>query len=197
MKKSLLFAIAGLLFAGTINAQITPLGITTTVTVATACTPPCNGTATVTNVTGGTPPYTYLWNVPGNPQQTPTATGLCPGQWQVGVFDAATPFPNQGSTLVTITCATTGINEAVNSNNDILIFPAPAFTELYLQSNFDTKNTMSISIYNVLGSVLQTEIADLRSNDAHQINISRLPTGIYTIEMVGEGDLIRKKFIKQ
>jgi gliding motility-associated-like protein len=46
----------------------------------------CIGTTTVVP-SGGTGPYTYVWNDPQN-QDTPTATNLCPGNYQVTVTDA-------------------------------------------------------------------------------------------------------------
>jgi gliding motility-associated-like protein len=49
----------------------------------------CDGSATIT-VQGGTPPYSYSWG-PGTitGQGTPTASGLCPGNYIVLVTDAA------------------------------------------------------------------------------------------------------------
>ena len=48
----------------------------------------CDATATVI-VDGGVPGYTYTWTPePGGGQGTPTATGLCDGQWNVDVRDA-------------------------------------------------------------------------------------------------------------
>ncbi|MFH1320561.1 MAG: PKD domain-containing protein [Bacteroidota bacterium] len=45
----------------------------------------CDGSATV-SVSGGTAPFTYLWNT--TPSQTDTtATGLCPGTYQITVTD--------------------------------------------------------------------------------------------------------------
>lgn len=49
------------------------------------CTGQCSGTATVV-LGGGTPPYSVVWNDP-NSQTTFTATGLCPGQYNVTVTD--------------------------------------------------------------------------------------------------------------
>ena len=51
------------------------------------CNGACNGTATVNVVSGGTGAYTYLWSDPLN-QTTPTATGLCAGNYTVTVSDA-------------------------------------------------------------------------------------------------------------
>ena len=46
----------------------------------------CDGTATI-SPSGGVPPYTYLWNDAAS-QTTATATGLCPGTWNVQIMDA-------------------------------------------------------------------------------------------------------------
>jgi gliding motility-associated-like protein len=50
------------------------------------CNDSCNGSASVT-VSMGTPPYSYSWNDPQS-QVTPTATGLCPGTYQVTITDS-------------------------------------------------------------------------------------------------------------
>jgi hypothetical protein len=76
------------------------------------CTGQCSGTATVV-MGGGTPPYSVVWNDPSN-QTTFTATGLCPGQYNVTITDGngcqATPsqpatvndfpFPFVGTTTI-------------------------------------------------------------------------------------------------
>ncbi len=46
----------------------------------------CIGTASAA-ISGGSPPYQYIWNDPTN-QNTPTATGLCPGTYMVTVTDS-------------------------------------------------------------------------------------------------------------
>jgi gliding motility-associated-like protein len=53
------------------------------------CSNLCNGTATVGPV-GGVAPYTYIWTpAPGGGQNTPQATGLCAGTYQVAIADAS------------------------------------------------------------------------------------------------------------
>lgn len=53
------------------------------------CNGPCDGTASVAP-DGGQGPYTFLWSpAPPNGQGTPTATGLCAGDWSVHITDAA------------------------------------------------------------------------------------------------------------
>jgi gliding motility-associated-like protein len=53
-----------------------------------SCPGVCDGTADAT-VIGGTPPYTYSWSPePGGGQDTPQATGLCAGVYELTVADA-------------------------------------------------------------------------------------------------------------
>jgi gliding motility-associated-like protein len=53
------------------------------------CANGCDGTATVTP-SNGIEPYTIVWSPePGDGQGTTTATGLCVGDWQVTITDAA------------------------------------------------------------------------------------------------------------
>ncbi|MFT3884698.1 MAG: SprB repeat-containing protein [Flavobacteriales bacterium] len=55
----------------------------------TSCARACNGSASA-NASGGTPALTYTWSpAPGAGQGTPTATGLCPGDYTLTVADRA------------------------------------------------------------------------------------------------------------
>jgi gliding motility-associated-like protein len=74
---------------GPFNFTITePSNITATITNGTAsCNGLCNGVVSV-NVSGGTGPFTYAWNDPVL-QTTPVAIGLCDGNFDVTITDAA------------------------------------------------------------------------------------------------------------
>ncbi|MFH1320563.1 MAG: CUB domain-containing protein [Bacteroidota bacterium] len=68
-----------------------------------SCAGDCDGEAVVVQ-TGGMPPYTYTWNsIPV--QNTPIATGLCPGIYTVTVTDASGCSSPISITDVTITSA--------------------------------------------------------------------------------------------
>lgn len=60
----------------------------------------CNGTATV-NPSGGQPPYTYVWNTTP-PQNTQTATGLCPGTYVCTIYDQNGCVSNSNSVSVNV-----------------------------------------------------------------------------------------------
>ena len=193
MKNKLLLISASVLLFGQAFSQ-NPLNITTSTTPATNCTAPCNGTATATP-TNGTPPYTYLWNV-NPPQQTQTATGLCPGQWQVGVWDASTPFPNQGTVLVTIICSVTGVN-TFSPDESISIFPNPAGSELNLNLESLLQGKSEVIIRNIFGQSVYKEIISVNGSLVKRIDISSFAAGVYTVEIVNGSETIRTKFIKQ
>ncbi|TAL57623.1 MAG: T9SS type A sorting domain-containing protein [Bacteroidetes bacterium] len=196
MKKILLVSIMSMLTIGKMCAQITPLVPTVTVTPATACTPPsCNGTATVTSVTGGTPPYTYLWNIPLAPQMTATATGLCPGTYQLGVFDSSSPVPNQGQQMVTVTCNTANGVNSIFTEETINVFPNPAFDEINIEINSMQLGSITLVIRNILGDVTYNGNTDV--NFLKKLDVSSLPNGVYTIEFLSREKSTMAKFIKQ
>ena len=64
----------------------TPIALTANTSfTATTCSGNCDGTATA-NPAGGTAPFTFQWNDPGS-QTSQTATGLCPGTFNVIITD--------------------------------------------------------------------------------------------------------------
>lgn len=79
----------------------------------------CNGQASVTP-SGGTPAYTYLWSGNSGFQNTPTATGLCGGNYSVTITDAngceitKNIFINQPTPLV---ATITNFKDACGGNN--------------------------------------------------------------------------------
>lgn len=117
-KKLLLSSATFLLITGNLFAQIIgAISLTTSVTAASSCTPPCDGTANV-KATGGTPPYTYNWSTSPT-QTTATATGLCPGTYSVVVTDANPSIPNYAAATVTITCGSTSGNTLAVTTSSI------------------------------------------------------------------------------
>ena len=188
MKKLLLFTSVSLFCVGQALSQ-NMLTLVTSSTPATACTTPCNGTASVTSVTGGTPPYTYLWNPAA--QNTQTATGLCPGQHQVGVWDSSTPFPKQGSVLVNVICTTTGIS-VFDNNVSVSVFPNPVSDNVYITlSNLNIEAMKEIFVFNSLGEKV------LNQKFSNNLFVGNLPAGVYFLEIKNENNSFRTKFIKE
>jgi hypothetical protein len=196
MNKQLLALLSSVFILGHVYGQTTMLGVTATVTAATACTTPCNGTATAI-VVSGVPPYTYLWNIPLAPQMTQTATGLCPGTYQLGVFDASSPLPLQGQAMVTITCNTANGIVDISGSDNIHIFPNPVKNFLNIEFYPLLPGKTELVIRNIYGSVVYDGSAEIPGYVLKQIDVGFLPAGVYTLEFISIENTVRSKFIKQ
>ncbi|MCB9167256.1 MAG: gliding motility-associated C-terminal domain-containing protein [Flavobacteriales bacterium] len=74
-------------FNTTLDLPLQPISVDLTTSDA-GCFNDCDGTADAV-VSGGTPTYSYTWTpAPGAGQGTPSATGLCAGNWSLTVQDA-------------------------------------------------------------------------------------------------------------
>ena len=162
-----------------------PFSTFTTSGTSASCSTCCDGSATAT-VGGGSPPYTYVWT-PGN-QTTQTATGLCPGTYQVCVTDAngrccCKPY--------TVNIAT-GINNLTGTDLSVCISPNPSNGIFILQS---TEEIMQVEIYSILGEQMPASIKQY--NTISELNITALPKGIYFVKLKTENGTVTKKIIKQ
>jgi hypothetical protein len=86
-----------------------------------------------------------------------------------------------------------GIPDAVNTGNNINIFPNPANDEIQVISNQLSVN--SIEVYNLLGErIYSSPITDNRSQVT--INIADFSRGVYVLEIKTEKEVMMKKFVK-
>jgi hypothetical protein len=77
-------------------------------------------------------------------------------------------------------CTTVGINEAMSKQQDIKVYPNPSTGMIKIESE---KELGMIIVYNLLGEiVLQVKNTNVQA----QIDISKLTTGVYTIEVNGK-----------
>lgn len=93
------------------------------------------------------------------------------------------------------TICTTGIEElSQNKNTSLLIYPNPANN--FLNISFEQINVSSISILNTLGqSIFKTQITS-PNIETVQLNVSKLPPGIYIIQATGKNNSATSKFVK-
>lgn len=82
-------------------------------------------------------------------------------------------------------------NSQFESNNSLNLFPVPAKDVLNISLK-NTDNITSISIYNMLGQLLQTII-----DPDNSIDVSGLKSGNYLIKIVVEKEVVTGKFVKE
>jgi PKD repeat protein len=146
----------------------------------------CTGTATAT-LTGGTSPYTYLWDDPGA-QSTPTATGLCAGDFTVVIVDS-----NGCSITETITVSNAiGMGEIENSLY-YNIYPNPSSGDVFVELQLEYNADVEIRVFNTIGKLISLDKLIHISDQRHIINCSEYAGGIYYLHLRTEEELFVNK----
>lgn len=159
----------------------------------------CDGAIDI-KILGGTQPFTYLWN---NGATTQDLTNLCPGVYRVTVTDA------QGCTAQKVfrvmylkdVMPVRGIDPddddmtaaAVSLLN---LYPNPTSHSVNLSMMFREEGTVTISIYNVLGKLMQQhELKQVESGAVitHEIILNQLPSGAYVVTVQQNGAIVHRK----
>ncbi len=164
-----------------VNASVFPSGATYL----------CDGVATVV-VSGGTGPYNFSWNDPLN-QTTQTATGLCPGTYTCTISD-------QGTCAIQVNAviALVGLLEHAIEEGQIITFPNPFENSIEI-SNLSTAQYQldKIVLRDVHGKTIEEyRQQTLNGNDSIVLVTSSLPKGLYFVELMKEGQIVRFKLVK-
>jgi hypothetical protein len=93
-------------------------------------------------------------------------------------------IPNVVSTL--------GINQNVNQNSSILIFPNPASSVFSVDSYNIERQLLQINIYNINGALVKALFLE---ENQRTVNIENLINGIYIVEIKSEQSTVKKKLI--
>tara|TARA_B100000809_G_C15120256_1_gene524014 strand:- start:92 stop:2716 length:2625 start_codon:yes stop_codon:yes gene_type:complete len=166
------------------------------------------GDITIVNSSTGTN-LTYLWNFgDGNTStlQTPSHTYATAGPFYLcltvddglGCVDMycdsigvnGVVFKAGGFTINIIgTPIITGLDNHLELNSDINIYPNPASNQLTIDTELKINN---IKITNISGKIIKTITTDLNI-----VNVANLSDGIYFIQLITDERTITKKFVKQ
>lgn len=77
------------------------------------------------------------------------------------------------------------------------VYPNPVADDLTISSNFDLSNSV-IKIFNSLGQIVFQSIQnDLTKNYSLKLNLEKIPSGVYFIQLSGSDFFVNKQFIKQ
>jgi hypothetical protein len=155
----------------------------------------------------GNPPITYTWSWGDGSSSVgavPSHIYAAPGNYKIclsitdfngctsSFCDSSTYVYKTDAQNVTVNCVLqlpTGINYLQN-NDQILIYPNPAFDKLHIQTNQDIDE---IYIYNYVGQIVKTFKQTVNS----EIDISQLEVGIYIAEIKHKTGTVRVKWEKQ
>jgi hypothetical protein len=178
---------AGCLSSNTAVSNVT-VNPTPTISASSSTAQLCIGSSATLTASGGS---TYTWN-PGGAGTTivisPTvnATYIVTGTGTNGCVNSNT------ITQTVINCGAAALSQISPVNSEIKIYPNPSNGIFYLLGNINE----TISIYNVLGEHIHTEVNPDSYRDATancQLDLSQQPNGIYFIKV----GTITKKIIKE
>jgi hypothetical protein len=88
------------------------------------------------------------------------------------------------------TATTTSVTFLSQVKEELIVYPVPASDKLYFTFS---QNTSAVSVCDMMGNT----ILEQTQPGLNVINISSLAPGIYMLETIKDGALMRKKFIKQ
>ena len=143
----------------------------------------CSTGIAVLNVSGGVGPYTYTWSPTGG--NAATASNLAPACYTVVVNDV------NNCSVATSTCVgfSVGLQNIVNNNSTLLLYPNPAQNNVTIEYQGALFNYF---LYNNLGQLI---VANQNNQDKVVFNLNEFAKGIYLVEVEIGKDKIRKKLI--
>ena len=88
-------------------------------------------------------------------------------------------------------CPTLSVNDEVFVENTIMVYPNPSSDKIFIKNNGNFTLT-NVKVFNLLGSLVR------QTNVTEEIDIARLPNGIYMILIATDtGNVFTKRIIKQ
>ena len=137
-------------------------------------------------VTGGTPPYTYTWE--GNISDSAAIDSVAGGTYTLTVTD------DNGCTLVdSVTIDVTSSIEVLAGLNRYQVFPNPAQDRLTVALGLDAPQAVLIELYDLQGRRLQSRSYEQTSDLQAQLDLSKVPAGLYLLSVEVNGYRLQEK----
>ena len=118
--------------------------------------------------------------------------------WQMGHINL-TEYDNLGTAIATFTImnsvVATGNMDVANQNHPLNIYPNPAQNEFYVELDSKTNTPITLNVYNSFGQLMLTETY-LQDEDRKKIDIEKLNSGIYSLEVMYDNERKIQKIIK-
>lgn len=104
--------------------------------------------------------------------------------------------PHAGNMFGTITVVPDG---SLNAENFVLdeaieIYPNPSSHQFYLKNSSKISQSLTVSIFNMLGQNIKTIVSDF--SDERLIDISNLESGLYIVKIESNTSSVTKRLIK-
>ncbi len=159
---------------------------------------------------GSTVPYTMHFSAPGNVHIYKPAIGQDSMNVTVAIPDASnalavtvteTPMfiiPNAGTSGARTSAPGTEVgNTATAPQSVVSIFPNPTTGSMSLSIDNENQGEVNVTVYSETGRVCQSHsFAKAAGTTTKILDLSTLPNGLYSVEIIQGGDRVVKKVIK-
>ena len=95
------------------------------------------------------------------------------------------------SLTIKVSCSGVGIEDIDRSNNALKLYPNPSSDNITIENSSNLKMEY-ITVSNILGQVVYQNTP--QSATKHQMNVSKLSAGLYTVQIKTEQGIITRKF---
>ena len=110
-----------------------------------------------------------------------------------------TGYDNSGAAVLNWTIrnssVATGNMDVANQKHPLNIYPNPAQNEFYVELDSKTNTPITLNVYNSFGQLQITETY-LQSEERKKIDIEKLNSGIYSLEVIFDNERKIQKIIK-
>lgn len=136
---------------------------------------------------GGTPPYTYSWS---NGDTTQTALNLSAGEYELSVTDAV-------GCLQVFTVTVDLINSTVEAISQVAlaVFPNPSKEHLTISFSKRLPDNIELTIFSASGLKVSRQFIPA-GHQQWRMDVSRLPSGVYYLEMLYQNEVKAIRFVK-
>lgn len=86
----------------------------------------------------------------------------------------------------------TGINDVLNHEVDMVVYPNPASNQLTIQFNADMNGEATVRIYDINGRLVSTQLLNDISNKTFNMDVNSYATGMYTVEVINGSNQLRR-----
>ncbi|MBV5342606.1 T9SS type A sorting domain-containing protein, partial [bacterium] len=83
----------------------------------------------------------------------------------------------------------------ISNSDNLIVYPVPATNDLFFKLNA-SEQKISYSIYDIAGKLVRSCTQQSISQN-HQIDISNIPCGYYTIRLSSKNNVFTTRFIKK
>jgi hypothetical protein len=113
----------------------------------------------------------------------------------VSYQDGGTNFLLDALNLTVNGQSQTGINDLVNREKEVVVYPSPANENINVQFNQAVSGSATITIFDATGSMVNRDQVNQITNKIFTMDVAQLPNGVYFMNVDNNGNQFQQRFV--